>query len=570
MLTTLRRDLQLPGIFQGYIKNITGFTGSITGAKQSSDLLLAHWKLLHDKGMDYWAQMEASVLGLNYEALRPLILNYEDVQRQQAKINEIYSGFNMDDLAKGSHDLMESWRTLEQEILYWPTVFMSRFQGPLKEGIDWLITHLDTLRDQFKTLEHFGGAGGTPGAPGEGEAKQNLLLGEGAVLGTWLSGKGVMAIGRRILPGLFGRGAAAVAPTATEAGGAGVGAAATTGIGALFAPLLAGIGLGALATSGPGSTEWAAGINKSHRQMWGGKSLTDILFGALFGGPAAAAEMPGGGMPHGLAGGASSVFDDIQDWLRGTSSFVPQVRLTDRFGSDQGQQDAVSDAAARWGGPGTGKPAVLGYQHGPANKASQKDIDEAMSFGMNVLGLDEPDAAAMVGRLMSESGLNTGARNPSGHVGVAQWDTDRAGFLFGSSGGALTKNLHEQLEGIRREFMGEGPFGPRAARAYAKLRAGGGMESGLHAMEDYELAGQPNLGWTNAEDILKHRHLHPGAYGPQVSSVSNVGGDRSVTMNANTNISIAGDDPDSASNILDDLMRRQYGDMVRNLSGALR
>lgn len=88
-------------------------------------------------------------------------------------------------------------------------------------------------------------------------------------------------------------------------------------------------------------------------------------------------------------------------------------------------------------------------------------VTRAMQYLMS-RGMSENDAAAVAGNLMQESGVNPFARNPTNHVGIAQWDQNRQaafakrnGYWMGSGGVSTEKQLNDQLEFLMAELNGQ-------------------------------------------------------------------------------------------------------------------
>jgi hypothetical protein len=215
----------------------------------------------------------------------------------------------------------------------------------------------------------------------------------------------------------------------------------------------------------------------------------------------------------------------------------------------------VSGEPAEGGGAGTGRPLrrpvhgdILGGDAtqlgGGARGASRENVAFAMKF-FEDRGLSHLQAAAFVGRLIAESSLNPAVRDPTGHVGVAQWDRSRATALFGSPEGARNASLEDQLKGIWKEWQGP------EARSFERLKKAATLREGLGAAEAFERAGLPRFGERAAQDIL-------GNYGPQVAP-SNVTheGHRTGTLNAVNNFNTNGSDVDSGH--LQGLIARSNG-----------
>lgn len=94
----------------------------------------------------------------------------------------------------------------------------------------------------------------------------------------------------------------------------------------------------------------------------------------------------------------------------------------------------------------------------------KKSAYSGMSSAMQALvgaGIDPSTAAAMVGNMMQESGMDPFARNPSGHVGIMQWDATRqgafanwAGYQMGSGSVPRDRQFRDQVAFAVQELQG--------------------------------------------------------------------------------------------------------------------
>jgi hypothetical protein len=154
-------------------------------------------------------------------------------------------------------------------------------------------------------------------------------------------------------------------------------------------------------------------------------------------------------------------------------------------------------------------------------------------------GLSQDNAAAVVGSLMQESGLNPLARNASGHVGIAQWDKSRQsdfakqfGYQMGSDGVSASQQLNDQMSFLMTEFMGN------HKKALAQMQAARnllGKESAF--MRYFEVVNDASFGrrYAFAQEALQ-------LSGAGARSVANNDNSSEVHIGA-INVSTNSDDP---------------------------
>jgi hypothetical protein len=125
-----------------------------------------------------------------------------------------------------------------------------------------------------------------------------------------------------------------------------------------------------------------------------------------------------------------------------------------------------------------------------------------------------------------------------------------SGLYFGTEkgGGGELDIMHMDLGGMRGR-RGD----PRELQARANEYLKGGMFGGTGMMAGPTVPGVSVPG---------------PQVSPAVSNVYNNGANRNATLNSTTNINVAGE-PSTSTAYLDQLMRRNNADMVRNLSGAI-
>jgi hypothetical protein len=111
-------------------------------------------------------------------------------------------------------------------------------------------------------------------------------------------------------------------------------------------------------------------------------------------------------------------------------------------------------------------------------------VNEAHDF-FRFAGWSEAQTAGLLANIGAESGFNPGARNASGHVGLAQWDRNRAAQFRARYGHDVTAgSFEEQLDFVQYELT----HGEKAAGD--KLRAIGKADAAAKSIKlNYERAG---------------------------------------------------------------------------------
>jgi hypothetical protein len=130
----------------------------------------------------------------------------------------------------------------------------------------------------------------------------------------------------------------------------------------------------------------------------------------------------------------------------------------------------------------------------PKRSVNNAAVTHAMQTLM-ASGMSEDAAAAAVGNLMQESGVNPFARNASNHVGIAQWDQSRQaafakkyGYWMGSGGVSADKQLEDQLAFLMQELQTtESPAAAEMARMKSLIGKTGAF------MNKYERPGDNSL-----------------------------------------------------------------------------
>jgi hypothetical protein len=581
-LGTLRHDLAIPGVYEAYIKQITGFRGQIRSAADALPLLLKHWRELIRAGQEYRFWPEATVLGLDPEKMRRLAEESDKLKlvEDERRVRWLAMGVDEQHAAEQSVRLMDSFRRLWDTLHAIGVGFFSQFADPLTRALDnYVIPSLVRLEVELHKL------------PPDMQAVAQGVGGLVVAFGAWKTLRGLMGF-----VGLGGgRGAAA------PAGGGGGRLARLAARGPLYA-VIAGImaeiyayhraqaaresadeWLGKPGTPGAGPSgmmgSGAPGAAKTPSQ-----SFFDTLFlgGYQHGGRAAqtgAALLHQGEivLPPALSNAlwlmavsgsqdrgmrARESTDLLVDWLHGMLN--PAVRIVDASGRDIFGPEGYGPGTGPGGRPRHGDPFGLTPRGDPsvygrgAGGIAPGAIGESMNFWIGK-GLSPMQAAAMTGRLIGESALNPMARNPSGHVGLPQWDVFRATRAFGSPEAALHATRGQQLEAFFKELQTD----PKEHRAWTALLGAKSLPEALEAIEMTERGGLPHLGLRAAQDILQH-----GDYGPQVASGGGRGG-HNITIDNRTHIQVAATEL-ARGGALEEMIRRQNADMVRNLSGAVR
>lgn len=206
------------------------------------------------------------------------------------------------------------------------------------------------------------------------------------------------------------------------------------------------------------------------------------------------------------------------------------------------------------GGGGGGGGSRGGGGGGPVNW-KDPEVMKALAIFQG-MGYSMDDAIGIVTNLWAESGVRTGAINPTGHVGVAQWDrTRQAEFFMLYHKKIQDATLKEQLEFIDYEYH------HKEQGAFARLQQAHGVREKTVAVGRYYerpgdeaeiqrragLAGQaPSSLWSNG-------------------AVANFNNQRAATITVNNTNNVAATDPGLAANELDRMHQRQWSDLQRRL-----
>jgi hypothetical protein len=489
--------------------------------------------------------------GVDYESqIRPLAANWDLVKAAEERARETAKrwGVDIDKVAEQSRQLDQQFDTLGNTVDRIKTKMFSAWAEPMIGALKEMNSLLDRLGDQFHKLS---------------PEMQDVIaksVGAGSVavgggLGGWL----LWRLGRRLLGGAA---RAPLPPPMAPAGGG------LLRFGLRRIPQLAAL---------LGGYEAGSALEPSVRQSATGAALLDTVGGAiakawlsLFGG--SGVEVPEaikqrmGGLPGPALGGAMGLggsFDigrELSDWLHGSTSLVPQVKLADQFNLPPGA-GMDGSGGGRGGRPqhgdilGLGGAAVLPGNWGTGLPPGVSNVSKAIDF-FAAHNLTAPQIAGVIGVLQQESGrgLNPLARNPSGALGVAQW--------MGSRQRGFGPDLQSQLERIWQEWQGPEHL------SFERLKAATTPAQAALAMRGFERGGTyGGLDIAAAERLLPS--IHPSQFGPQIPTVNH--GDRTVHVGGidnRTTISLA--EGGAAQTTLSDMISRQNRDMVRNLVGAVR
>lgn len=191
--------------------------------------------------------------------------------------------------------------------------------------------------------------------------------------------------------------------------------------------------------------------------------------------------------------GITTVFNAIADIGKGLAA---AKRLLDKSGLDMGgaMPGAAPDVPSLQlpGLPGldmgAAMPGFVPMSYRPAAGGSPlktgERVNEAHDF-FRFAGWSEAQTAGLLANIGAESGFNPGARNASGHVGLAQWDQNRAAQFRKMFGHDVTAGSYEeQLFFIQYELT----HGEKAAGD--KLRAIGRADAAAKSINsNYERSG---------------------------------------------------------------------------------
>jgi hypothetical protein len=208
---------------------------------------------------------------------------------------------------------------------------------------------------------------------------------------------------------------------------------------------------------------------------------------------------------------------------------------------------------------GLGAGIVSGLFGGGDSQGESKGVNspeaiEAIKFFMSK-GWTLPQAIGIVSNLLQESGLNPGAVDATGHVGVAQWDRSRQMMYQARTGRPLAREDRlKQLENVDYELRHN-----EAAAGFALGQAGDAASATMIIDKMYERSAGTEIG----RRLANARALGSN---PNVQNATFTGGNVSQTNNVTINTTA---DPNAIRSAFDQQHQRQLADLQRNQQGAL-
>ena len=186
------------------------------------------------------------------------------------------------------------------------------------------------------------------------------------------------------------------------------------------------------------------------------------------GAPVAPAGAPGSPAPAAAPadqGGLWQRLQNVLEWINPISAahaeeLPPNIKILSRNVSDLNEtltdmldQQAIGSGLQALGGNlGGGGAGGSGGGGGIAKGINSPEAAAAVRFFMSK-GWTLPQAIGIVSNLLAESGLNPQAENPTGHVGVAQWDqTRQQNFRLKYGHTVKQGTLDEQLDFVDSEL----------------------------------------------------------------------------------------------------------------------
>jgi len=212
---------------------------------------------------------------------------------------------------------------------------------------------------------------------------------------------------------------------------------------------------------------------------------------------------------------------------------------------------------------GLGAGIVSGLFGGGGSQGESKGVNspeaiEAVKYFMGK-GWSLPQAIGIVANLLQESGLNPGAENSTGHVGVAQWDKPRQMMYQMRTGRSLSREDRlKQYDYVDYEMRHN-----EAAAGFALGQTGDPASSTMAFDRFYERSGGAEIGRRLANARALTRALGSD---PNVRNATFTGG--SVTQTNNVTINTTAD-PNAIRSAFDQQHQRQLADLQRNQQGAL-
>jgi Phage tail lysozyme len=288
--------------------------------------------------------------------------------------------------------------------------------------------------------------------------------------------------------------------------------------------------------------------------------------------PGTTPEPPPATKQEGNAGG-TSIWDKLSTVLQYLNPIavakgeelpdnIKQLNQTMKALNDNFQEQLTAGITANFGqqfggSVGQGQGPGPGGAHVDPKALTDPAVLESVKFFMSK-GYSLPQAIGLVSNLFNESGLDPNAINQTGHVGIAQWDRNRAEQfrkMFGH--GVREGSLQEQLEFVAHELA-------------TSEKASGDRLRG--ALDESQASDIINRGYERSDDFSGRRGATARAlmsrpeYQQLINNNQKQGGD----FNQTNNVTIHGaNDPTGVARELDHQQQRQYGEWVRYQQSAL-
>jgi hypothetical protein len=195
-----------------------------------------------------------------------------------------------------------------------------------------------------------------------------------------------------------------------------------------------------------------------------------------------------------------------------------------------------------------------GGGQGESKGVNSPEAIEAVKYFMG-RGWSLPQAIGIVANLLQESGLNPGAENSTGHVGVAQWDRPRQMMYQMRTGRPLSReDRFKQYDYVDYEMRHN-----EAAAGFALGQTGDAASATMAVDRFYERSGGAEIG----RRLANARALGSN---PNVQNATFTGGNVTQTNNVTINTTA---DPNAIRSAFDQQHQRQLADLQRNQQGAL-
>lgn len=201
-----------------------------------------------------------------------------------------------------------------------------------------------------------------------------------------------------------------------------------------------------------------------------------------------------------------------------------------------------------------------GFNARPGSSADLKGA-QAMAYFMKQ-GWSKEQASGIVANLMAESKMNPGVIGDGGAAyGIAQWHPDRQANFKAFAGKDIRNSTYEeQLAFVHHELT----LGREKAAGDALRRARTAGEAGSIISRQYERPAN-TMG-----EAMKRANMATGLFNNTALTPSPAEGDRSVTANNKTEITVQGSsDPQATASAVAAAQNGVNSSVVRNLSGAV-